>query len=58
MDYTSTGLFDGLYYTLSDKSEHPGVKLVEEPKIVQSTQHHWLRLETNVVSQINFLEIF
>ena len=48
-DYTSTGLFEGIYYTLTDRSEHPIFKLLEDPKIVQSNQHHWLRLETNVV---------
>ena len=50
-DYTSTGLFEGIFYTLTDKSEHPIFKLLEEPKIVQSNQHHWLRLETNVVTK-------
>ena len=48
-EYTSSGMFDGIYYTVTDKSDHPAFKLLEEPKIVQPTQHHWLSLETKVV---------
>ena len=58
VNYTSAGLFNGIYYSLTDRTEHPVVKLVEDPKIVQSSQHHWLRLETNVVAKRKQQDIF
>ena len=45
-------MFDGIYYTLTDNCDHPAFKLLEHPKIVQPTQHHWLSLETKVVKQV------
>ena len=46
-------LFNGIYYVLTDKTELPVVALIQDSKIVQPTEHHWLKLETNVVKEEN-----
>ena len=44
-------LFNGIYYVLTDTTELPVVALIQDSKIVQPTEHHWLKLETNVVKE-------
>ena len=44
-------LFNGIYYVLTDTTELPVVALIQDSKIVQPTEHHWLKLETNVVNR-------
>ena len=46
-------LFNGIYYVLTDTTELPVVALIQDSKIVQPTEHHWLKLETNVVKEGN-----
>ena len=47
-------LFNGIYYVLTDPTELPVVALIQDSKIVQPAEHHWLKLETNVVKEGNF----
>ena len=49
-DLTSFRLiFNGIYYVMTDVSEHPVTALLKDAKIAQPSEHHWLKLETNVV---------
>ena len=49
-DLTSFRLiFNGIYYVMTDGSEHPVTALFKDAKIVQPSEHHWLKVETNVV---------
>ena len=57
-EYSSTENYDGIYFALTDDSEHPAFKFLESAKIAQANQHHWLRLETNVVNIFQFNRLF
>ena len=48
-------IFNGIYYVMTDVSEHPVTALLKEAKIAQPSEHHWLKLETNVVRNEYFL---
>ena len=40
---------------MTDVSEHPVTALLKDAKIAQPSEHHWLKLETNVVRNEYFL---
>ena len=40
---------------MTDVSEHPVTTLFKDAKIVQPSEHHWLKLETNVVRKEYFI---
>ena len=48
-------IFNGIYYVMTDVSEHPVTALLKDAKIAQPSEHHWLKLETNVVRNEYFL---
>ena len=41
---------EGIYFTVTDRHQTPAMAFLDNPKIAQPSQHHWLRLTTNVVS--------
>ena len=48
-EYSAGEHYDGIYFALTDESEHPAFAFLENAKLAQPNQHHWLRLETSVV---------
>ena len=48
-EYSDGEHYDGIYFALTDESEHPAFAFLENAKLAQPNQHHWLRLETSVV---------